>query len=184
MYKLWLHDSFVINQINKIESVSLQNSKGGKRMMELQENALKVIVFQLKDEEYAIPVQQVRSIEKVQHITRVPRTPHYVKGVINLRGVVTPIIDLRARFDIESIPNTENTRVIIVADEQIEVGLIVDAANDVIDIPIDRIEPTPEVVDTVTAEYINGVAKIGKRLLILLNLEKVLNAQELTSKSV
>jgi purine-binding chemotaxis protein CheW len=135
---------------------------------------LKVIVFQLKDEEYAIPVQQVRSIEKIQHITRVPRVPKFVKGVINLRGVVTPIIDLRTRFGIEEAAFSDNTRVIIVALDDIEVGLIVDAANDVIDISMDAIEPTPEGVDAVEVDYINGVAKIGKRLLILLNLEKVL----------
>ncbi|MBB5323652.1 purine-binding chemotaxis protein CheW [Anoxybacillus tepidamans] len=144
-------------------------------MMGVQETELKVIVFQLQDEEYAIPVQQVRSIEKVQHITRVPRTPKFVKGVINLRGVVTPIIDLRERFGIEALPFNEQTRVIIVALDEIEVGLIVDAANDVLDIPVKSIEPPPEVIEALEADYINGVAKVGKRLLILLNLEKVLD---------
>jgi len=139
-----------------------------------QENELKVIVFQLKNEEYAIPVQQVRSIEKVQHITRVPRTPKFVKGVINLRGVVTPIIDLRERFGIEAIPFNEQTRIIIVALDDMEVGLIVDAANDVLDLPVKSIEPPPEVIEAVEADYIKGVAKVGKRLLILLHLEKVL----------
>ncbi|MBA2873971.1 chemotaxis protein CheW [Thermaerobacillus caldiproteolyticus] len=143
-------------------------------MMEVQEAELKVIVFQLKDEEYAIPVQQVRSIEKVQHITRVPRTPHFVKGVINLRGVVTPIIDLRERFGIEAAPFSEQTRIIIVAVDEVEVGFIVDAANDVLDIPAHSIEPTPEVIEAVEVDYIHGVAKIDKRLLILLDLEKVL----------
>ncbi|MCZ0755441.1 chemotaxis protein CheW [Anoxybacillus sp. J5B_2022] len=142
-----------------------------------QETELKVIVFQLKDEEYAIPVQQVRSIEKVQHITRVPRTPKFVKGVINLRGVVTPIIDLRERFGIEALPFNEQTRIIIVALGEMEVGLIVDAANDVLDLPIKSIEPPPEVIEAVEADYINGVAKVGKRLLILLNLEKVLEKE-------
>lgn len=139
-----------------------------------QENELKVIVFQLKNEEYAIPVQQVRSIEKVQHITRVPRTPKFVKGVINLRGVVTPIIDLRERFGIEAIPFNEQTRIIIVALDDMEVGLVVDAANDVLDLPVKSIEPPPEVIEAVEADYIKGVAKVGKRLLILLHLEKVL----------
>ncbi|ANB61854.1 chemotaxis protein CheW [Anoxybacteroides amylolyticum] len=139
-----------------------------------QESELKVIVFQLQDEEYAIPVQQVRSIEKVQHITRVPRTPKFVKGVINLRGVVTPIIDLRERFGIEALPFNEQTRIIIVALDEMEVGLIVDAANDVLDLPVKSIEPPPEVIEAVEADYIKGVAKIGKRLLILLHLEKVL----------
>ncbi len=138
----------------------------------------KIIVFQLKDEEFGVPVQQVGSIERMQHITRVPSTPEFVQGVMNLRGVVTPIIDLRTRFDLESKENDESTRIIIVHFNDMEVGLIVDSANDVIDIPKDAIEPPPEVVGTVEAEYIQGVAKLEKRLLILLDLQKVLSSQE------
>ncbi len=135
---------------------------------------LKVIVFQLQDEEYGIPVQQVRSIEKVQHITRVPRTAPYIKGVINLRGVVTPIIDLRKRFGLQELEITENTRIIIVSKDDIEVGFIVDAANDVIDIHSDIIEPAPEVVGSVEVEYIQGVAKLDKRLIVMIDLDEVL----------
>jgi purine-binding chemotaxis protein CheW len=140
---------------------------------------IKVIIFQLKDEEYGVEVEQVRSIERVEHITRVPSTPDFVEGVINLRGVVTPIIDLRKRFNIEGIKHSEMTRVIIVTVGSMEVGLVVDAANDVIDIPKGAIEPPPVVVGGMEAEYIRGVAKLEKRLLILLNLDKVLNPEEL-----
>lgn len=140
---------------------------------------VKVIVFRLRDEEYGVEVSQVKSIEKLEHITRVPRTPKFVKGVINLRGVVTPIIDLRNRFGLEEAAYTESTRIIIVAVGELEVGLIVDAANDVIDIPVDAIEPPPEVVGGVEAAYLRGVAKLEKRLLILLNLDKVLNTEEI-----
>jgi purine-binding chemotaxis protein CheW len=140
---------------------------------------VKVIIFRLKDEEYGVEVSQVKSIEKLEHITRVPRTPKFVKGVINLRGVVTPIIDLRNRFGLEEAAYTESTRIIIVAVGELEVGLIVDAANDVIDIPVNAIEPPPEVVGGVEAAYLRGVAKLEKRLLILLNLDKVLNTEEI-----
>ncbi len=140
---------------------------------------VKVIVFRLKDEEYGVEVNQVKSIEKLEHITRVPRTPKFVKGVINLRGVVTPIIDLRSRFGLEEAAYTESTRIIIVAVGELEVGLIVDAANDVIDISVNAIEPPPEVVGGVEAAYLRGVAKLEKRLLILLNLDKVLNTEEM-----
>ena len=105
--------------------------------MSMTENAvadIKLIVFQLSGKEYGIPVYLVHGIERVQHITRVPGTAPFVKGVINLRGVVTPIIDLRKRFEMEEAEYTDSTRVIIVSVEDIEVGLIVDAANDVIDI--------------------------------------------------
>ncbi|MEQ6375347.1 chemotaxis protein CheW [Bacillaceae bacterium S4-13-58] len=139
---------------------------------------LKVIVFRLKDEEYGVPVQQVGSIERMQHITRVPNTPEFVKGVINLRGVVTPILDLRKRFGIENVDYTESTRIIIVYVDDIEVGLIVDAANDVIDIPTDAIEPAPEVVGTIDDDYIHGVAKLDKRLLVLLDLKNTLSHGE------
>ncbi|MBU8877853.1 chemotaxis protein CheW [Bacillus sp. FJAT-29790] len=142
----------------------------------------KLIVFQLKEKEYAIPVNQVRSIEKVQHITRVPRTEKFVKGVINLRGVITPIIDLRSRFELEEESYSDHTRVIIVGFNDMEVGFIVDLANDVIDIPASSIEPPPEIVGAVEAEYINGVVKLGKRLLILIDLEMILNTEERLSK--
>ncbi|WP_458413881.1 chemotaxis protein CheW [Schinkia sp. CFF1] len=138
---------------------------------------LKVIVFQLKDDEYGIPVQQVQSIERMMHITRVPRVAKFVKGVMNLRGVVTPIIDLRKRFGIEEAAYSESTRIIIVGVGDLDVGLIVDAANDVIDIPEGTIEPPPQVVGSVEVEYLNGVAKLDKRLLILLNLDRVLNPE-------
>lgn len=140
---------------------------------------LKVIVFQIKEKEYAIPVDKVSGIEKLLHITRVPKTVSYIKGVINLRGVITPIIDLRIRFGLEEVPYNESTRIIIVTIDGMEVGLIVDSANDVLDIPISSIEPQPEVVGHIAAEYISGVAKIDKRLLILVNLEKALSLDAL-----
>ncbi|MDM5223735.1 chemotaxis protein CheW [Peribacillus sp. NJ11] len=138
---------------------------------------MKVIVFQIKDKEYAIPVDKVSGIEKLLHITRVPKAALFVKGVINLRGVITPIIDLRVRFGFEEVEYDGSTRVIIVILDDMEVGLIVDSANDVLDIPVDSIEPQPEVVGHVASEYISGVAKIEKRLLVLINLEKALSLE-------
>lgn len=140
----------------------------------------KVIVFQLQDEEYAVSVDQVGSIERLQSITRVPQTAPFVKGIINLRGVVIPVIDLRIRFGMEEIEHSESTRIIIIHLDHIEVGLIVDIANDVIDIPAEIIEPAPEVVGTVNVDYISGVAKLDNRLLILLDLQKVLTTDELS----
>lgn len=139
------------------------------------EQEIKVIVFQLKNKEYAIPVNRVSGIEKLLHITRVPKTVSFIKGVINLRGVITPIIDLRTRFGFEEIEYNDSTRIIIVVMNGMEVGLIVDSANDVLDLPVTSIEPQPEVVGHVTSEYISGVAKIDKRLLILVHLEKALS---------
>ncbi|WP_100330931.1 chemotaxis protein CheW [Bacillus xiapuensis] len=136
-------------------------------------SAIKVIAFQLLDKEYAFPVHQVKSIEKLMHITRVPGTVPFIKGVINLRGVVMPVIDLRKRFNLPSEEYSESTRIIIASLEDMEIGLVVDSANDVLDIPSEIIEPQPDVVGSVETDYITGVAKLDKRLLILLSLEKV-----------
>jgi purine-binding chemotaxis protein CheW len=151
--------------------------KGVFPMSEYMSEDVKVIVFQLQDEEYGIPVQQVKSIEKVQHITRVPRTAPYIKGVINLRGVVTPIIDLRKRLGLEKLSTNESTRMIIVSKDDMEVGFIVDAANDVIDIHSGLIEPAPEVVGAVHSDYIQGVAKLEKRLIVMIDLEEILKIE-------
>lgn len=141
---------------------------------------LKVIVFTLAHEEYGIEVDKVQTIERMSPITRVPKTPAFVKGVINLRGVVVPIIDLRGRFGLPESEYTENTRIINVAVKDLEVGFIVDSANDVIDIDSDMIESPPEVVGGIKAKYLRGVAKVSEqRLLIMLNLDEVLNKSEI-----
>ena len=140
---------------------------------------MKVIVFQLNHEEYGVDIMQVRSIEKMLPITRVPRAPGFVKGVINLRGVVTPVVDLRKRFSFSELEETEETRIIIVHVDGTEVGLIVDGASDVIDLNEEQIEPPSDLVGGVKAEYLQGVANLEDRLLIMLNLKKVLNPGEI-----
>lgn len=141
---------------------------------------LKVVVFTLGEEEYGIEVEKVKTIERMLPITRVPKTYDFIKGVINLRGVVVPVIELRGRFGLPSAEVTEQSRIIIVAYEDLEVGFIVDSANDVIDIIDEDIEPAPEVVGGIQAKYLRGVAKIGdNRLLIMLHLAEVLNKSEI-----
>lgn len=141
---------------------------------------LKVIVFALGNEEYGIEVDQVRTIERMMPMTRVPNTYSFVRGVINLRGVVIPIIDLRERFGMPTGEATDNTRIIIVSVKEIEVGFIVDSANDVIDVDTADIESPPEIVGGIRAKYLRGVAKTSEgRLLVLLHLEEVLNKSEI-----
>jgi len=139
----------------------------------------KLIIFELKGKEYAIPVHQVRSIEKMMHITRIPNIAPFVKGVINLRGVVTPIIDLRLRFGLDELEYSDRSRIIIITLNDMDVGLVVDAANDVVDVSEDVFEPSPEAAFGTEVDYINGVAKLEKRLLILVNLEKVFDREVL-----
>ncbi|MNI43189.1 Chemotaxis protein CheW [compost metagenome] len=140
----------------------------------------KVIVFALGSEEYGVEVEKVRTIERMQPMTRVPKAPEFIKGVINLRGVVIPIIDLRARFGLNLVDYTDSTRIIIVSAGEYEVGLIVDSANDVIDLDTDNIDNPPEIIGGITAKYLDGIARVGEeRLLVLLNLEQVLEKNEL-----
>ncbi|MBS2969005.1 purine-binding chemotaxis protein CheW [Metabacillus sp. KIGAM252] len=136
----------------------------------------KIIIFRLGEEEFGIPVELVKSIEKVQSITRVPGTASYITGVLNLRGVITPVIDLRERFELGSYESTELTRMIVVSINDTEAGLIADSANDVIDIRTEQIEPSPEVAGIIKTDYISGVVKVDKRLIIMLDLEEVLHS--------
>ncbi|MFC7679585.1 chemotaxis protein CheW [Paenibacillus sp. GCM10028914] len=141
---------------------------------------IKVIVFKLGSEEYGIEVDKVQTIERLMPITRVPKTYAFIKGVINLRGVVIPVIDLRGRFGLPEAEHTDQTRIIIVSVNEMEVGFIVDSASDVIDLNNDNIDSPPEVVGGVKAKYLRGVAKIGEeRLLVMLNLSEVLNKSEI-----
>ncbi|HZG75822.1 MAG TPA: chemotaxis protein CheW [Paenibacillus sp.] len=140
----------------------------------------KTIVFSIGTEEYGIEVDHVKTIERMMPMTRVPKTPPFVKGVVNLRGVVVPVIHLASRFGLPESAPTENSRIVMVNVGELEVGFIVDSANDVIDVNPDRIEEPPEVVGGIRAKYLRGIAKIGdNRLLVMLNLSEVLNKNEI-----
>lgn len=140
---------------------------------EILEN--KLIVFLINQNEYAITVDQVGSIERVLPITRVPSAPKYVKGVINLRGVITPVIDLKAKLHGKSTEFTDQTRILIVHIETITIGLIVDGASDVIDIQTEQVVAPPETVHTDVLDFIEGVIKLPERLLILLDITRLLD---------
>lgn len=139
----------------------------------------KVIVFKLKDDYYGVPVDQVESIERWEQITRVPNAPSFIKGVMNLRGEILPIIDLQARFEVGEANKTEESRLVVVQNQDLKVGLIVDEASDVVDLDEDRIDPAPETALANHSTYIYGVAKHTDHLLILLDLEKVLRQDHL-----
>src|SRR5699024_9378706 len=109
---------------------------------------------------YALSVEHIGAIERMHQITRVPGTASFVKGVINLRGVIIPVIDLRKRFGIEQTGITEDNRIIIVNFNNKEVGIIVDAASDVTDIPKEIIKAPPEVIGSVDVDYVEGVVKL------------------------
>ena len=111
-------------------------------------------------------------------ITRVPRAPDFVEGIINLRGKVIPIIDIRKRFNMELAEQDKNTRIVVVDIAGQVMGMVVDSVSEVLRIPASTIEPTPEVVNSIDSDYIRGVAKLEDRLLIYLDLSKILSGEE------
>ena len=112
--------------------------------------------------------------------TRIPNAPNYVKGVINLRGEIVPVIDLKKRFDLPLAQTTDDTRIIIVTVEDMTVGMVVDSATEVIHLSQNSIEKALSIAGSVDAQYVEGVGKLDGRLLIILNLAKVLKPSELT----
>lgn len=142
------------------------------------ESISKYIVFQMKEQIYGADVRQILSIEKVQEMTEVPRTADFIKGVINLRGETTPIIDLKERLRLGKTGQTDATRILIVHIAEIRVGLMVDAATDVIDVDSKLIESAPKIIGGIRDTFLKGVAKQEDNLLILLNLEAVLDLNE------
>ncbi len=140
----------------------------------------KYLTFALGSEEYGLPVLKVREIIKMLDITQVPQVPRHVKGVINLRGKVIPVIDLRLKFGFPEQEYGERTCVIVVevalASGRVMMGVVVDAVSEVLNVGSDDIEQTPDFGERVETDYMNGIAKIRGRVKILLDLDRVLGA--------
>ncbi len=145
------------------------------------DDMLQLVSFKLGDEEFGVDIMQVQEIIRMQNITSVPNAPDFVEGVINLRGRVIPIIDLRKRFGLEQKDHDKSTRIIVVKVDEITVGLVVDEVSEVLRIPKETVEPPPPIVAGVESEYISGVGKLEDRLLILLDLSKTLSKEEKAS---
>lgn len=139
---------------------------------------LQLVSFKIGAEEFGVDILKVQEINKIVSITKVPNSPYFVEGVINLRGRVIPIIDLRIRLGLEKIDHTKDTRIIVVELESKTVGFIVDAVNEVLRISKSITEAPPEIVSGINSDYITAVGKLEDRLLILLDLDKVLNQDE------
>jgi purine-binding chemotaxis protein CheW len=144
------------------------------------ESISQFVEFRLGTEDYGVDILQVKTIERLMPITRVPKAPDFVEGVINLRGEIVPVIDLKKRFDLPLGETTDDARIIIVTVEDMTVGMIVDSATEVIHLSKDAIEKAPSITGSVDAQYVEGVGKLEGRLLIILNLAKVLKPTELT----
>ena len=144
----------------------------------ISEDESKYLTFKLAEEEYGVEILKVREIFGMQDITTVPRMPVYMKGVINLRGKVIPVVDLRLKFGLDEIEHTEETCIIVV-DVGTEVGIIVDTVSEVLDITGDNIEPPPAMGASVDTSFILGMGKVGDAVKILLDINRVMTSDQL-----
>ena len=139
---------------------------------------IQLVTFSVSDEEFGVDILKVQEIIRPMEITKVPKAPDFVEGVINLRGKVIPIIDLRKRFGIATREHDKNTRIIVIEINNMIVGFVVDSVSEVLRIPANTVEPPPPVVAGLESEYISGVGKLEDRLLILLDLDRLLSSEE------
>lgn len=136
------------------------------------------LIFTLGDEEYGIDILKVQEIRGYDQVTRIANSPSFIKGVTNLRGVIVPIVDLRIKFS-ESVTYNDNTVVIVVNLLNRIVGIVVDGVSDVLTLKPEQICPAPEFAVTMSTEYLTGLGTLDERMLILVDIEKLLNSEEM-----
>lgn len=155
-----------------------------KELKEITDREGKYLTFSMAKEEYGIGILKIREIIGMMPITSVPQTPGFVKGVINLRGKVIPVIDLRLRFNMDSIDYNERTCIIVVEilgqSSTVQVGIVVDSVSEVLNIKQDEIEDTPTFGTSLNTDYILGMAKMEGGVKILLDIDQVLTSDELS----
>jgi purine-binding chemotaxis protein CheW len=139
---------------------------------------IQLVVFTLGQESYGVDIGAISTIIRPQTITYVPHTPPHVQGVMNLRGVIIPVVDLRCRLGFDPIEITPTSRIIVVELGKMQVGMMVDAVTETLSMPLSDIDPLPEMVVSVDSAYLQGVGKVDDRLIILLDLGQVLKPGE------
>ncbi|MCH8745120.1 MAG: chemotaxis protein CheW [Chloroflexi bacterium] len=147
----------------------------------IQRDEQQLVVFDLASEAYGVDIGAVREIIRLQEITKVPRTPQFVEGVINLRGKVIPVIDLRKRFALQVAAETGDNRIVVVDIGGQDIGAVVDAVTEVLRITRDSIEPPASVITTDDSGYLLGIGKLDDKLIILLDLQQVLSQSKQNS---
>lgn len=144
-------------------------------------NTEKYLVFQIGNETYGVPLLQVQEIRTYTPATRVPNAPEYVLGVINLRGNIIAVIDARTRFGLPPLPDEESTVIVVAQVNDKTFGLRLDSVSDVIDIPLDQVQPTPPIASETTQKFLSGVVQVGERVVILLNLREIFDIDALSA---
>jgi len=140
---------------------------------------MQLVVFNVAKEHYGVSIGSVQEIVRVPDVTEVPDAPIFLEGVINLRGRIVPVVDLRKRLRLQGIEKTKSTRVLITESGGNLVGLLVDSVSEVLRIQPESIEAPPEMISAIGVEYITGVAKVEDRLIILLDLKKILSVEDM-----
>lgn len=139
---------------------------------------LQLVTFTLGSEEYAVDILKVQEINRMKEITRVPNSPEYVEGVINLRGKVIPVVNLRKKFFLDEKESDERSRIMIMDIQGITMGLVVDSVSEVLRVPSNIVEPPPPMASRISTEFIRGIAKLEDRLIILLDMDRLLGKTE------
>jgi purine-binding chemotaxis protein CheW len=150
-----------------------QQKQGGK--------TFQIVSFTVGKEEYGVHIEAVQEIVRMPEITHLPQTQSFIKGVINLRGNIIPVIDMRERFRMEKKDYNEMTRVIVVKIGEKLVGMIVDTVSQVLEMGANDVEDAPDIISGLSKEYIEGIGKINEQMIIVLKIEKVLTSEELSS---
>ena len=143
----------------------------------VSEQILQLVTFTLEKEEYAVDILSVQEINRITEITRVPNAPDFVEGVINLRGKVIPVVNLRKKFGLDTRETDESSRVIIMDIQGVTYGLVVDSVSEVLRIPANIVEPPPPMASSMSSMFIKGIAKLENRLIILIDIDKFLGQQ-------
>jgi purine-binding chemotaxis protein CheW len=141
----------------------------------------KYLTFKIADEEFAIPIGHVIEIVGIQKITEVPDMPAFVKGVINLRGKVIPVMDVRLRFHLEAVEYDDRTCVVVVSVGETTIGLVVDTVSEVVDIPEGNISPPPRFSSSGSGRYVSGMGKIGDAVKIIIDVQRLLRDEEIAA---
>ncbi len=155
-----------------------ESNKVSKNQNKQNDSVMQLVTFKIGEEEYAVDILNVQEINRMVAVTKVPAAPEFVEGIINLRGKVIPIIDLRRRFGFPQLEADKSTRIIVVELSSSVVGFIVDSVSEVLRINSSVTEPPPDIVMSISTDYITAVGKLDDRLLILLDLERVLSNSE------
>lgn len=152
--------------------------EGGDASNGANANLNQIVSFQLGDEEFGLDIMRVQEIILVGAITKMPQVPEYVRGMINLRGHVIPVVDLRTRFGQPQCEKTEEQRIIVVNIASKTIGIVVDAVNEVLRVKTDQIEPPPTGIGSDVQRFITGLLKIDQKLIILLDIEGLFSDEE------